>query len=195
MLLCYTMEDDHSCDWTESNTISQELQCCSSNTTDDVQWTLTENANMEDEDRGSAEMYEECVDKNNYFVSRLSPEQYHIQGEVYTKAAVNALLHSKEYLQRYTRCTLCWSIWCENMCTSSCMECGGYAMERPCPICQGRCGQIWKRDVEMSHSNNEAHWEGSCGLPEEQQKQFMINVLMDDGNEELVLDGMEQLST
>lgn len=30
-----------------------------------------------------------------------------------------------------------------------CVECGGYALERPCPVCGGRCGAVWKRDCEL----------------------------------------------
>lgn len=29
-----------------------------------------------------------------------------------------------------------------------CLECGGYSLERPCPICSGHCRNIWKRDLE-----------------------------------------------
>ena len=28
-------------------------------------------------------------------------------------------------------------------------ECGGYAMRRLCPICEGKCGREWIRDVGM----------------------------------------------
>ncbi|KAK2160563.1 hypothetical protein LSH36_130g01038 [Paralvinella palmiformis] len=198
------MEDDQTSDFNVPSTASEGLQCFSRNvtynvtTTDDTQMTLAvpEDMSLEVGERdGPPEMYEECVDTSKYFVGQISPEQYYIQGKAYTKAAIEDLLQSAEYLQRYTRCTLCWSIWCEGMYTASCTECGGYSMERPCPICQGRCGQIWKRDVEMSHSHNEAHWEGSCRLPEEKQWQFMTSILMDDGSEDSVLDGMEQLST
>lgn len=43
----------------------------------------------------------------------------------------------------------CWCNWLLGQCTQTCLECGAYAMKRPCPICQGKCQKEWNRDVEM----------------------------------------------
>ncbi len=46
----------------------------------------------------------------------------------------------------------------------------------------------------QSHSQNEAHWEGECGLPWEQRQAFMLQTLTDP-DEEAILDGMMDLNT
>lgn len=33
-----------------------------------------------------------------------------------------------------------------------CFECGGYSMKRPCPVCDGKCNRIWRRDLTMVSS-------------------------------------------
>ena len=46
----------------------------------------------------------------------------------------------------------------------------------------------------QSHSNNEAHWDGVCGLPLEQRQAYMFQALTDP-DEEAILDGMMDLNT
>ena len=70
-------------------------------------------------------------------------------------------------------CTNCDANWSDGHFTARCPQCGGGAMERPCGVCQGRCGQLWKRAVLDSQDSNEAHWMGTCGLPPEEQRALM----------------------
>jgi hypothetical protein len=60
------------------------------------------------------------------------------------------------------RCTSCGALWTAGRFTDGCAECGGGAMERPCPWCDGTCGARWKRAVVDSHDAQEAHWIGGC---------------------------------
>lgn len=46
-------------------------------------------------------------------------------------------------------CFTCGVSWAEHHVSLDCSECGGYAMERPCPTCEGTCGAVWKRDLTM----------------------------------------------
>lgn len=46
-------------------------------------------------------------------------------------------------------CFTCGVSWAEDHVSLDCSECGGYSMERPCPLCEGSCGATWKRDFAM----------------------------------------------
>lgn len=59
-------------------------------------------------------------------------------------------------------CFTCGVSWNESHVSLDCSECGGYAMERPCNICDGTCGAILKRDLSMSHASGKARWIGEC---------------------------------
>jgi hypothetical protein len=41
----------------------------------------------------------------------------------------------------------CGVSWHQNHVTLDCRECGGYAMERPCPECDGKCDSQWRRNL------------------------------------------------
>jgi len=61
-------------------------------------------------------------------------------------------------------CFRCGVNWEQHHVSLDCLECGGYSLERPCPICAGHCRNIWKRDLEESHRSGEASWIGECSL-------------------------------
>lgn len=46
-------------------------------------------------------------------------------------------------------CFTCGVSWTDDHVSLDCSECGGYSSERPCPLCDGNCGMIWKRDFNM----------------------------------------------
>lgn len=64
--------------------------------------------------------------------------------------------------RHYNSCSDCGVCWYDDHVNLDCSECGGYAMCRPCPKCNGQCGTMWKRDVTASHVNKKAEWVGSC---------------------------------
>eukprot|EP00037_Helgoeca_nana_P036678 m.12530 g.12530 ORF g.12530 m.12530 type:complete len:198 (-) comp7791_c0_seq1:466-1059(-) len=66
-------------------------------------------------------------------------------------------------------CMTCGIDWRESH-TDGCLECGGAAMTRMCGMCEGKCPAVWQRDVIASHTWSEAHWDGECLLPSEQQE-------------------------
>ena len=43
----------------------------------------------------------------------------------------------------------CQASWYDDQTGSECEECGGYAMVRPCPVCEGMCNKRWQRDIDM----------------------------------------------
>lgn len=43
--------------------------------------------------------------------------------------------------------TRCGVSWHEDHVSLDCKECGGYAMSRPCPDCNGRCASKWTRNL------------------------------------------------
>lgn len=47
------------------------------------------------------------------------------------------------------QCFTCGVSWTDDHVSLDCSECGGYSMERPCPMCDGACGQVWKRDFTL----------------------------------------------
>ncbi|XP_050440450.1 protein pinocchio [Adelges cooleyi] len=59
-------------------------------------------------------------------------------------------------------CFRCGVNWEQHHVSLDCLECGGYSLERPCPICAGHCRNVWKRDLEESHRSGEASWIGEC---------------------------------
>ena len=66
--------------------------------------------------------------------------------------------------RHYNSCSDCGVCWYDDHVNLDCSECGGYAMCRPCPKCNGQCGAMWKRDVTASHVSKKAEWVGSCSL-------------------------------
>ncbi len=69
------------------------------------------------------------------------------------------------------RCGACWlyEAW-----TVECGECGGDGASKACPVCGGRCGRRWVRNAEMSHTFQEAHWDGACALPAAEQQTLVF---------------------
>ena len=59
-------------------------------------------------------------------------------------------------------CSTCKANWSEGIFTQKCLECGGFAMTRHCPHCEGTCGAVWVREVGMSHDYHEAFYSGGC---------------------------------
>ncbi|XP_055916031.1 protein pinocchio isoform X1 [Eupeodes corollae] len=59
-------------------------------------------------------------------------------------------------------CFTCGVSWTDDHVSLDCGECGGYSLERPCPLCDGQCGVQWKRDFTMSHACSKARWQGVC---------------------------------
>ncbi|KAB0793336.1 hypothetical protein PPYR_01860 [Photinus pyralis] len=72
------------------------------------------------------------------------------------------VLTIEELRLQMSSCFTCGVSWVEDHVSLDCSECGGYAMERPCPKCDGTCGSLWKRDLTKTHSSSKAQWEGEC---------------------------------
>lgn len=128
------------------------------------------------------------------YAAQVSSNEYEKQKKVYTALAVDNLIRSPEYQRRFTMCQMCWCSWSQGETGHNCVECGGYALSRPCPVCQGRCDSIWHRDVEMSHSQHLAHWDGACCLPEDEKANFLLLALMDDASPDDIADDMGDLA-
>ena len=62
------------------------------------------------------------------------------QDELFLKCCVTV-----EYCVLYS----CGMSWYDGEWSQGCPECGEGAMQLPCPICKGRCGRVWRRDVEL----------------------------------------------
>lgn len=43
----------------------------------------------------------------------------------------------------------CGSDWEKDHTAWACFECGGYGLVRPCITCNGKCGELWMRDLKM----------------------------------------------
>lgn len=59
------------------------------------------------------------------------------------------VLTIEELRLQLSSCFTCGVSWVEHHVSLDCSECGGYALERPCPRCDGHCGATWKRDLTM----------------------------------------------
>ncbi|CAG2172390.1 unnamed protein product [Oppiella nova] len=62
----------------------------------------------------------------------------------------------------YNSCFACGVSWHQNHVTLDCSECGGYAMSRPCPQCDGKCDSQWQRNLTATHDAHVAQWTGQC---------------------------------
>ncbi|XP_034101100.2 protein pinocchio isoform X1 [Drosophila albomicans] len=72
------------------------------------------------------------------------------------------VLTIEELRQHIGSCFTCGVSWTDDHVSLDCSECGGYSLERPCPLCDGQCGVQWKRDFAMSHACRKARWVGVC---------------------------------
>lgn len=59
-------------------------------------------------------------------------------------------------------CPGCGSDWGDGDANSECPLCDGWALARPCPECDGACGEIWKRAVLDSLDEGVPVWIGTC---------------------------------
>lgn len=73
-----------------------------------------------------------------------------------------AVLTIEDLRAQLGSCFTCGVMWVDQQVSLDCSECGGYCLERPCMLCDGVCGQLWKRDFTMSHACGKARWQGVC---------------------------------
>ncbi|GLG92452.1 Uncharacterized protein GBIM_00150 [Gryllus bimaculatus] len=85
-----------------------------------------------------------------------------------------AVLSIEELRLQLNSCFTCGVSWYEDHVSLDCRECGGYSLERPCPLCDGQCSAVWKRDLTMSHASGKARWEGSCALSNKVEPKRLI---------------------
>ncbi|XP_014210686.1 protein pinocchio [Copidosoma floridanum] len=76
----------------------------------------------------------------------------------------DTIMTIEELRAQLNSCFSCGVSWSEEHVSLDCSECGGYSLQRPCPLCDGRCHTVWKRDITMSHASGKARWIGECGL-------------------------------
>ncbi|XP_051153842.1 protein pinocchio [Leptopilina boulardi] len=76
----------------------------------------------------------------------------------------DTILTIEELRAQLNSCFTCGVSWSEDHVSLDCSECGGYSLQRPCPLCDGHCHSTWKRDLTMSHASGKARWIGECGL-------------------------------
>ncbi|KAI4497114.1 hypothetical protein M0802_007860 [Mischocyttarus mexicanus] len=76
----------------------------------------------------------------------------------------DTILTIEELRAQLNSCFTCGVSWSQDHVSLDCSECGGYSLQRPCPLCDGRCHKAWKRDLTMSHASGKARWDGECGL-------------------------------
>uniref|UniRef100_U5ECU8 Protein pinocchio n=1 Tax=Corethrella appendiculata TaxID=1370023 RepID=U5ECU8_9DIPT len=74
----------------------------------------------------------------------------------------DAVLSIEDLRAQMGTCFTCGVMWTQDHVSLDCSECGGYSLERPCMLCDGKCGQSWKRDFNMSHACGKARWQGIC---------------------------------
>ncbi|CAH1772318.1 unnamed protein product [Owenia fusiformis] len=127
------------------------------------------------------------------YAQQISPDEYKRQAQVETEQQVKQLRQSDEYQRWINTCRTCGVCWYEGGVSPGCSECGGHPMTRPCPICSGMCNKIWNRDTDMSHSYSQAHWDGECALPIEQQQAHMLMALT--GTSDSITEAMKDLSS
>ena len=58
---------------------------------------------------------------------------------------------TEEFFSDWVCCFTCGVSWPDQHVSLDCKECGGYSMNRPCVLCDGQCGALWKRDLSLVH--------------------------------------------
>ena len=71
------------------------------------------------------------------------------------------------------RCMTCGADWETGAFSEDCEECGGGALTRLCPMCEGKCGQTWSKMLIDTRDESCAHWAGTCGLSKEEKAELM----------------------
>uniref|UniRef100_A0A1B6CDG4 Protein pinocchio n=2 Tax=Clastoptera arizonana TaxID=38151 RepID=A0A1B6CDG4_9HEMI len=99
-----------------------------------------------------------------------------IHGSYYSTTS-EAVLSIEELRLQLNSCFTCGVSWIEDHVSLDCSECGGYSLERPCPMCDGKCSSTWKRDLTMSHACGKARWEGKCQLRTSQKTDSTVLLL------------------
>lgn len=89
-----------------------------------------------------------------------------------------AVMTIEELRNQLNCCFSCGVSWADSHVSLDCCECGGYALERPCPACDGACGALWKRDLSMSHASGRARWTGECSSSTEAPSQTPKNTAL-----------------
>ncbi|EDW03316.1 protein pinocchio isoform X2 [Drosophila grimshawi] len=88
--------------------------------------------------------------------------------------SMDSVLTIEELRQHLGSCFTCGVSWTDDHVSLDCSECGGYSLDRPCPLCDGQCAVQWKRDFAMSHACGKARWLGVClSFPEAMAMQQM----------------------
>ncbi|KAL4218447.1 hypothetical protein ACF0H5_023182 [Mactra antiquata] len=108
-----------------------------------------------------------------YYRIPISPTEKEEQGVNISKEEIEEMKKSEPYQKKLSTCHLCKQCWYDNSYSKHCPECDGFALQRPCVICDGRCEQIWQRNINKTHSFHKAHWEGRCDLPLDIQQVLM----------------------
>ena len=73
----------------------------------------------------------------------------HIRSIFVYIAIINQSVHVLVNTNIFNVLCSCGCAWCDGEASDSCVECGGFAMYRPCPLCHGECGALWTRSVDM----------------------------------------------
>lgn len=81
-----------------------------------------------------------------------------------TPPAHQHYLTLEELKMAHSSCWLCGCNWQQDHVSLDCQECGGYALTRPCPKCDGKCKQQWERNITLTHDHHRASWIGQCQL-------------------------------
>ena len=103
---------------------------------------------------------------------KISMAEYNMQAQDYTQQALRELKASPEYKKHSLKCHRycyisgsltdnslppspsfsCRCSWYDGEFSAGCAECGGFAVLRPCPVCDGHCASMWQRNVDMVES-------------------------------------------
>ncbi|KAL1139286.1 hypothetical protein AAG570_006272 [Ranatra chinensis] len=75
------------------------------------------------------------------------------------------VLSIEELRLQLNSCFTCGVSWQDDHVSLDCAECGGYSLERPCPICEGHCSAVWKRDLTM---------QGTCAMRDQSEPAMLL---------------------
>lgn len=126
-----------------------------------------------DGDDDDVDVHEDCGDDDDdiiYCNAPISMKEIcnnQLANQLYQETMTASSQHYltiEELKSARTSCWLCGCNWQQDHVSLDCPECGGYALSRPCPSCDGQCKQMWKRNINGTHDRHKASWVGECTI-------------------------------
>lgn len=137
--------------------------CYNADDDDDVDYVYADEDYADDEVR-ETNHHDDILYCNAPISMKEISENQLASNQMYQETMTPHYLTIEELKSARTSCWLCGCNWQQDHVSLDCPECGGYALSRPCPSCDGQCKQMWTRNINGTHDRHKASWVGECTI-------------------------------